>query len=403
MTVSAHTIHAYVGDTELEVIDANLELNESWSPYVQASLTIHAPDLATVNAIDPRSKTHVRVFVEEVFGESEHVSHLTALYGGGTLAALTTAYTTKFLFALTALWFQPWNSFGVRASTRRDFYLSVRRRTIDHAAGTVSIDLASDEMYLQDYALASTLVYAPGTLSVRAAVSDALARIGAYLQAGTADGTIEANASSWLPGQSAWDYVSPLVQQAKLRLYCDEKGRFWLVSDGYTEPGQTVLTYTGTIVSGEDEIDRDGDAWFDAVVISYKWTDSLGATLTNYDFAAQPNFSKVKHLEYTTAYPGPGAAQQVLNRSLAKGRTQSVTAVSDYSVTPSQAVSVALPDTDVQTGYVSSVSWAYPADEMQVTTRGLVETPSTAWIFTPAGISWNSVSAGVSWNTYHYP
>lgn len=400
MTISQHTFRAYVGETELDVVEATVGLDEAWSPYVQGSVTIGMPDAELMAIIDPRNKVRMRLFLEQSFGESLPLSYLTSLYGGGTLADMTAAYGGKFLFELSALWFTPWNSFGVRATTRRDFYVGIRSRVIDHLGGTVTIEVTSDEGYLQDYALTSALTYAPGTATVRAAVTDALARIGAYLQAGTADGDIEANASKWLPGDSAWDYLSPLVQKAGLRLYCDEKGAFWLVDSDYAEPGQTQLTYTGTVKAADDTVDRSANNWFDAVVIRYKWTDDLGAQQTAYDIAAEPDFSKVNTLDYETEYPGPGAAQAVLNRALAKGREQSVTAVSDYSVTPTQTVSVVLPDTQTQTGYVSSVSWQFPGDEMSVSTRGLIETPVGSWDYVATGISWNSISAGISWNTY---
>lgn len=400
MTISKHTFRAYVGSTELDVVEATVGLDEAWSPFVQGSLTIGVPSAELLATLDPRDKVRMRLFLEQSFGESQTVAHLTDLFGGGTIASMTTAWTGEFLFSLSALWFTPWNSFGVRSTTRRDFYVGVRSRVIDHVAGTVTLDVSSDEAYLQDYALTSTLTYAPGTGTVRAAAADALARIGAHLQAGTADGAIEVASSKWLPGQTAWDYLSPLVQKAGLRLYCDEKGAFWLVDSDYTEPGQTTLTYTGTLKTAEDTVDRNANNWFDAVVIRYKWTDALGASQTAYDIAAEPDFSKVNTLEYDTEYPGAGAAQAVLNRALAKGREQSVTAVSDYSVSPSQAVSIALPDTLTQTGYVASVSWQFPGDEMNISTRGLIETPVGSWDYVPAGISWNSISTGISWNTY---
>lgn len=400
MTISRHTLRAYVGSVELDVVEANVTLDESWAPYLQGSLTIGLPDTDTLDAIDPRNKPRLRVFMEQSFGESKPVSYLTTLYGGGTLAALTTAYTTSFLFELSTLWFTPWNSFGLRSTTHRDLYVGVRSRTIDHAGATVAVTFASDEAYLQDYALTSKLTYAPGTATVRVAVTDALARIGAFLQAGTADGAIEANASKWLPGQTAWDYLSPLVQKAGLRFYSDEKGAFWLVQDTHTEPGQAQLTATNTIVAADDTIDRDGDDWFDGVVIEYKWTDGAGASQTAYDVATETPFSKVKTLTYDTEYPGAGAAQRALNRAIAKGRTQSVTAVSDYDVTPSQSVSVVLPNTLTQTGYVRSVSWAFPADEMSVETRGLTETPVGSWDYVASGVSWNSIATGITWNSY---
>lgn len=403
MTLSSHSIAAYVGETQLDVISASITLDESWSPYVQGTITCPIPENAILDTIDPRDRVHIRLYVQQVFGESETIAHLTTLFTGSTIASMTAAYTGKYLFELSALWFTPWNSFGVRASTRRDLYVSLRRRSIDHVSATMQLDFSSDEAYLQDYALTTPYAYAPGITSVRSAVIDALARIGGFLQAGTADGTIEANASTWNPGQSAWSYLEPLIQRAKLRLFCDEKGRFFLVNDTYVADGQTTLTYTGTITSATDDIDRDSRDYFDGVIIKYTWTDALGATQYAYDAATTGDYSKVVTLEYDTVYPGAGAAQQVLNRALSRGHVQGISAISDYSVSPSQSVMLTLPNTDTQTGFVKAVSWTYPDDEMRVDTRGLTETPSTAWIFTPAGVSWNSISAGISWNTYTYP
>lgn len=400
MTVSAHSVGAWVGDVKLDVTDATVTMDEAWSPYIQASITVPITDPAIFDIIDPRNNVHVHLVLEQTFGASEKVSKLTTLYTGGTLAALTTAYTTKYLFQLSVLWFTPWNSFGVRGATRKDFQLGLRSRSINHEGGTIELTLASDEALMQDYALTGGIDYAPGYLSVRSAISEALGRIGLYLQAGSADATITADAATWTPGQSMYDYISPLVQAGGLRFYADEKGAFWLRNDTYIAPGSANLTYTGTIKAADDEITRDGDDWCDAVVIKYTWVDSAGATQVRYDSATQPTFSKVKSLEYDRVYPGAGAAARVLTRALSKGRQQTATAVSDYSIVPSQPLSMVLPNTLTQTGYVAAVTWSLPADDMQVTSRGLVETPVTSWDYQAVGLKWNDIAVGRTWNTY---
>ncbi len=200
--------------------------------------------------------------------------------------------------------------------------------------------------------------------------------------------------------QTAWDYLNPLVQSAGLRLYCDEQRDWHLIDDTYVAPGQTSLNYTGTLVGASDTISRDTSEWYDAVVITYTWTDALGATQYGYDTASEIGFSKVLHLEYETAYPGPGAAARVLSRATGRGLINELSAVSDYSARPSQPTVVSLPDVITQTGFLSQLTWTFPDDTMSVKTRGLVETPDTAWVFTPVGRHWNDITAGIHWNIY---
>ena len=400
MTVSRHNVTAYVGETELDVKTCSVTMDRTWSPYIAATLTIPKPPEATLNALDPRTRPRVSVFLSQDFGNSEKVSLLTALFAGLTVAAVTTAWTGQFLSQRTAEYFEPWNASLIIPSTRRDLDLSVRGTSVDHNTGEVTLELTSDEGYLQDYALVATQNFTPGYTSVKAAVNDALSRIGAVLQTTLLDGTVEATATDWEPGQTAWDYISPLLTSASLRLYCDER-RFWyLVGDNDTVDGALILTDTETIVQATDGISRDA-RWYDAVVITYTWRDPLtGTTTVNIDTAQGDTVTKVLSLEYSTFYPGPGAAARVLGRATGLGRVQSVQAVNDYSATPGQEARITLPGTLENIGTVQSVVWNLPGDIMAVESSGLVEIPATAWAKVAAGIRWQDISAGISWITY---
>lgn len=400
MTVSRHNVTAYVGDTELDVKSASVTLDRTWSPYVAATLTIPKPAEATLNALDPRTKPRVSVFLSQDFGNSEQVSLLTGLFAGLTVAALTTAFANDFLSERTAAYFEPWNASLIIPSTRRDLDLGVRTATVDHNSGELTLELTSDEGYLQDYALVANANFTPGYTSVKAAVNDALKRIGAFLQATALDGTVEATATDWEPGQSAWDYITPLLTASALRLYCDER-RFWyLVGDNDTVPGALVLTDTSTIVQATDGISRDA-RWYDAVVITYTWRDpATGTTTVNIDTATNGDVTKVLALDYSTYYPGPGAAARVLARATGLGRVQSVQAVNDYSATPGQEARITLPGTLENVGTVQSIVWNLPGDIMAIESSGLVEIPATAWAKVAAGIRWQDISAGISWTAY---
>jgi hypothetical protein len=400
VTVSRHNITAYVDGTELDVKTASVTLDRTWSPYVAATLTIPKPDEATLDALDPRIRPRVSIYLSQDFGNSERVSLLTSLFAGLTVAAVTTAWTGQFLSERTAEYFEPWNASLIIPSTRRDLDLGVRTTSVDHNTGEVTLELASDEGLLQDYALVATQNFTPGYTSVKTAVSDALKRIGAVLQATALDGTVEATATDWEPGQPAWDYLAPLLTSAALRLYCDER-RFWyLVGDNDTADGALVLTDTATIVQATDGISRDA-RWYDAVVITYTFRDPLtGTTTVNVDTAQGDTVTKVLSLDYTTAYPGPGAAARVLSRATGLGRIQSVQAVNDYNATPGQEARISLPGTLENIGTVQSIVWNLPSDIMAVESSGLVEIPATAWAKVAVGIRWQDIGLGISWTAY---
>lgn len=398
-TVDRHTLAASVsvpGGT-LDVKDARITLDEGWSPFIQAQLTCVVPDEAVVELLDPRRPLRASIVIRRDFGGSDPASALSDEFAGKKASDVTAAWAGLHARDITADHFYPWNDFGVRSPSVRTLSLAVRSRPRRHRDGTITLSLASDEALLQDYALVDTQSWSPTLSSVRQVVSAVLGRIGRTLVAGTADGAIDPSASVWKPGVAAWSYVSPLVQAAGLRLWADEFGLFHLDAGLPAAPGNLSLSYTGTITEATDTIDRDTDDWYDAVVITYTWTDALGAQQTQYDVASSPGFSKVLSLNYDTPYPGPGAASAVLGRALGRGRTLDLTTVSDYTATPGQATTITLDNTPIQTGYLSAVTWQWPDAEMTVKTRGLIDTPPTAWVFLPAGERWIDSPVGASW------
>ncbi|MGG7509439.1 hypothetical protein [Plantibacter sp. YIM 135249] len=401
MTISMHTIRASIGvagGNSVSLKSARLSLDESWSPYVQGELVLPIGDSDFLAALDPREDVRAQITLVQTFGDSGPLSELTARYAG-SVKAITAAFTGS-VTALSADGFTPWNSFGRRNSTTRSFDLGVRRRAIRYGSADVELPIASDEALLQDYALVATESLRTGILSVRELVGFVLAKIGRHLEPGTADAAVAPEASVWNPGTFGWAFLAPIVQASALRLWCDELRRWHLTGDEEApDLGALVLSSEGTITDASNVIDRDGD-WCDAVVITYRWKDALGIDQVAYDTAETDGFSKVKTIDFTnTPYPGPGAASRVLARSQGRGQVFEVEAVSDYSATPGQPVSVNIAGALAQAGYVGSVSWAWPADEMRVTTRGLFEIPNDAWLYMPDSIRWNDLPADTTWNT----
>lgn len=400
-TVSLHGIKAYLGTTELPVQTARITLDESWAPYAQASLTVAIPDAETLELLDPRNDVRIQLIATLDYGTSQPLSVLTDQYGGtDTIAGLTTAWGGLFLYEVTAIYYKAFNVFGVRDGSRRVFDLTLRSRSINYGDSLLSLDLSSDEALLQDYSLVATNSAAAASLSVRSTVNTILSFIGRELEPGTSDGTFDADAGIWEPGQTAWDYLQPLVQSNSLRLYCDELRKWNLVEDQAETTGAISLSYIGTITRGDETISRDTEDWYDAVVCKYEYIDGSGNTIIEYDVASTPGFSKVLTLTFDTAKPGAGQAARILQRAEGRGRVNDIRAISDYSATPGITASLSLPDTDTQVGTLSAVTWNFPDDEMDITTRGLIEVSPYAWLYQAVGKGWNDITAGITWNTY---
>lgn len=185
-------------------------------------------------------------------------------------------------------------------------------------------------------------------------------------------------------GMTDWAYLSNLVFQAGLDLFCNEKRQWFLVDpDTYLPAGGPIeLREAVNLKDGSDDITLEGTrpsdgtpVWFTGVVIRYAWIDP--DTLENREeFAVAGDRRKVLYLERSIPYPGDGEATRRLAAGLARGRVQNLTALADLTATPGQAVETEVPDVPEQAGILSSVSWAFSAaddahDVMTVATRDL--------------------------------
>lgn len=200
---------------------------------------------------------------------------------------------------------------------------------------------------------------------------------------------------AWQPGVSAAEFIQPLLTAAGLRLYSDGH-RFYLIGPTHTVPGRLTLTDDQNVTAARDTVSlADATGWHDAVVIRYRWRDSTGEQREQFDVAGTG--THVLQITYERPYPGPGAAAYVLGRLQGQGRVQAVTALTDYSAEPAQDVSISLPTTIDQTGQVSGVVFDLTARVMHVTSRGLTDTPPTAWVALAPGVSWADSAIGDDW------
>lgn len=372
MIVSTHTytatLHTASGTVDLPLKDGSISMDESWSPHIQASVTIATPGPAVQELMDPRESARVTL---QVGVEYDHMPEP-----------------------------RP-------AATTRTFDLGLRSRTITDSTAATELQLESDEALLQDDRLMAPvpIKYAgPRSSWIRPIVAWVLERIGAELEPGTADFNfgIEADPESltWYPGTTAWAFLEPLFRTGALRLFCDEQRRWYLVDGTYIL--DTLLEVSPALEPTEatDTITRLDDGWFDAAIFTYTWTDETGAQRTAYDIAKTPGYTKSRSFEVARPYPGPGAAAYAIKRAAGKGRALDFTALSDYSTRPTRIIFATFPGRDVQTGMVASVTWRLATDEMRVMTRDLIDTPQTAWVLAPVGLTWNDIPAGMAWTDY---
>jgi hypothetical protein len=227
---------------DLDVLDGVLQLDEQWSPFIQASLTVHVQDPSHLSYLEPRARSRVIVTASD-------------------------------------------------GTTSRRFDLLLRGRSMDWATGQVTITLDCDEALLHDAALVQAGDWRPLTGSVRDITAHVLASIGAELQPGTDDGLVDDPAeTAWTPGQTGIDYLTPILQAAGLRLYCDEARRWWLVDADSPATGFVALDAGTNITGVTDAFDLDSDdSYFDAVVIGYEWTDTAGDQQRAWDVAGTPS------------------------------------------------------------------------------------------------------------------
>ncbi|WP_157156264.1 hypothetical protein [Diaminobutyricimonas sp. LJ205] len=358
MIPQKHTLTATVdGGETLEVISGRLTLDDTWSPYAQATLTIVTP--ADLAAIDPRQVHRVKLTMTR---------------------DLPTAQT-------------------------RTLHLHIRARTI-RLDGTTELQLASDDAWLHDlkwpmldddinipaspeYGLYATVA---GLVNHLATVT--MPQLGAS-QTITVEVFPEAivqitnpDGGNLLPistGQSLYEVALPYLQANNLRLYADGSAPARLKVHGTTRlPTAAWLTVqTGVdLTDARDEINRDSDLWADSLTVHYT-RGNAPVSMATWPPVGQGPVTKHLYLQINAHSPwtqfmdpeldiGP-AMEAMFNRLQKRGRLVPVDAISDYSANAGQNINVTTPLAPPLTGVTQSIEWRFPDHEMTVTIRDLTE------------------------------
>lgn len=175
----------------------------------------------------------------------------------------------------------------------------------------------------------------------------------------------------WRAGVSAMAFLEPLLKASGLRIVCDEERRWSLRTAEYRADGTQSFRHAINVETADEQLSREDDAWFDAAVYEYIWTDKDGIEQRRVDaFALTATPTKVRRVELRdTVYPGPGRAAHIVRRAQGRGRTVTVSAIPTWTERTDQYLSVALEGTPIQTGIAGSVRYDFATDTVTVSSR----------------------------------
>lgn len=236
---------------------------------------------------------------------------------------------------------------------------------------------------------------------------------------------------TWKPGQSAYDFLEPILQALGLRTFSfaqTESGRYQDTGPRIIQPLFALTTYEYSrrlyysplpdnqvalaadtnlydldVQSAIGATFPDGSPMYaDAVVLHYTWTDNLGAAREAWDtYSPGTSYVAPWTVEYTdTPFPGAGRAVNLYRRLAARRRLITATHQLNARIEPGMLMSITAPDLGSVLGYVDSTSHDLNAGVSVTRIKDAVNYPIAAWLRQPSGKTWTSVPTGTSWNTF---
>lgn len=379
MIIDQHELRVRSGTTELEPLEnaGTITVDRGWSPHVQGTLTVRAPD--TLSVTSPGS--FLTIELTQRFGDFALTRDLTDLYSTLTTAALTTAYANGTSATLTALitagsWVTP-----VRAATGRTFELVITART--RTRDEHSLTLASREALFQDwlwYDVNANLEGVPLTFTADTTwrylerVLVGLRTESSYLDAAGTAATIgqlldrarvsfiSPTAHTLAAGEAPFEKLQQLLAETRQRLYSPGDGTTLLVDYPYTGPGEINLQAGVNLIDWEITDER-----FKPAMVRFTGTDSNPAARPIYSSHAFPELNRPHEQLYDAPH------KPILATGLVNGITAQVapfidlvgldkspvklTTVNDYSVTAGSPISYTLPDEAEVNDTIDAITW----------------------------------------------
>lgn len=253
--------------------------------------------------------------------------------------------------------------------------LGLRARPVSRPADTMTLDALSDEALLIDAApvIGGAFTRTSTYLMIQVVVST----IGAVTWNATAP---VGPAVTQGPYDDLWDLCNDLADRVAAQVY-DDGLRTWNYA-----PAPAIATVvhdlsvgpTGTVTASESGLDR--EEWANKVTLRYRWRDTSDVEhtitstrrITSGPYAAVAGNTKSLVIERpvsTTQAEADLAAAALVARTVTRGRSFTVSAVSAYWLRPGHTVLVTLPLGVPEKHLVQSVAFDLATGLMQVTTR----------------------------------
>lgn len=319
---------------ELDLIDGTVSWDERRSPRVDATLVCRCPtDAAALERIDPR--LGVRLIINAGYSRPDGTQDVQTLVD-----------------------------------------LGLRQRDINKPEDTMRLFAQSDEALIIDNAPS-----AGGTIN-QASTTASIVYVLQLVIAGLSP-TITTSAGAAVnqsPIGDKWDAVNDLADRIDAKVY-DNGLRAWFIAPTPTSLASPVHTVSdgvnGTIVRTAKGLGRED--FYNRVYLRYDWTDSGG---TNHRVETVQSIStgpyaatgtNIRTLFQTRELPAnttqaAAAALAMVGRTVTRGRSLTLTAVSAYWLRPGDGLTVADVDGTV-THLASTVSFDLKTGLMDVTTR----------------------------------
>lgn len=340
--------HPRYGDPfELDVEDCNVTFDSSWSPFIQANLSVKLiEDAGQLAALDPRNGCRVSIYMGYTYdGFIDDVNLVADLH--------------------------------------------VRSRTVDRPDNQIKFRLESDEALAQDFKALSWHGQPPLTginefvayhaeIAQRPTAPVIISDFPAAYGASSLAGMVQA------PGQDSLRMLSDAADRLGIWIYVDGSRR-WNIRNRPQYAGDTALKLstgaTSTILDVSSVLTRgdvEGSGFHNAVCLKYMWKDSGGVDRIIYGNAAIDSgpydFTEIGYNTFYDDRPYPVTDATIANyaasmalRSLAgRGHQMSITAHAAYWLRPGMTVTVQLPLGDQERLLVRQVTFNPTTGTMQL-------------------------------------
>lgn len=399
-------------------ISLNVGMDEEWSPRIQGEVVI--PDTLDLSAwhlgggLWKLQGDVLTVELETRYGPGFTVADLTAAYGGsvaavtaaqgGSVRAITEEHTRPWhpgellqpLAAATALWGgstaavtadhggkiaeitrrlrQPGGSYLIPDTEHLRLVLRIREQTRDELDGTITIAVASEDVRLHDYRhTASTLLQSTHT-RIRPLVEDVLRRIGQdaalwhRIELAAGPDTVIASKQEWKPGQTAWEFLHPIIEQIGWTLYADESGVYRL-EPRITTVAPDSLHGDRNLIDYRPATDLK-NAYYEGAIVEYTDGDPL-IPAQRFDVYLMPGAQRIMHDTRPGVRTMPGAAEQLVTRSRTRATIGEAEAVTMLRLRPGQRAGIRSPQR-TDHGTIRAVRHRLPDAETSLSFRDII-------------------------------